>query len=156
MHEKHNKPVQEDGLSNVKSELKYRKINIGSGDISSTFLLIVTDCDIYYIVITKEYNMKLVEQISAKYHCVDYFGNVWNLIVTGDYTVSYPAFTLNDCDHIYINSNSGTEGLDIKINKKGIFERNRKNGELVNLDRNKWILPDGSVEIIRSYRPKLN
>lgn len=118
--------------------------------------MIVTDGDIYYIAIIKEYNMKLIEQISAKYHCVDYFGNVWNLITTGDYTVSYPSFTLNGCDHIYVDNNTGTTVLDISINKNGIFERNRQSGERVNLDRNKWILPDGSVEIIRSYRPKLN
>lgn len=102
--------------------------------------------------------MKLLEQISAEYHCVDFFGNPWHLIVKGDYQVSYPCAAVldqNGCDHIYINDSTSTL-LDISINKNGIFERNRQNRERVNLDRNKWILSDGSVEIIRSYRPKLN
>lgn len=94
--------------------------------------------------------MKLVEQISAEYHCVDFFGNAWHLIIKGDYQVSYPCSTVldrNGCDHIYINGSTSTR-LDLSINEDGVVDGNDQNGARVNFDRTRWILPDGSVEII--------
>lgn len=94
--------------------------------------------------------MKSLEQLSAEYRYIDWFGNAWHLIVKGDYIVSYPYSSVldpNGCDHIYINSNTYTL-LDISINRDGVVDGNDQNGARVNFDRNRWILPDGSVEII--------